>query len=311
LDKDLHGDAWHLLPMERYRAHNWQCFGDLGRRQPYASIYTSLGCPYKCSFCCINAPFQSNRYRMRSPEQVVMEIERLYDDYGVSTFKIVDEMFVLNERHYMAIARMLAESAIADDLNLWAYARVDTVRPDTLALLRRAGFRWLALGIESGSKHVRDGAQKALNQEDIVSVVRAIQGAGINVIGNFIVGLPDDTRETVEETFQLAADTNCEFMNVYSAMPYPGSRLYDEVSSQRPHDLPKSWRAYSQHNEDCTPLRNDSLSAEEILRLRDEFFMRYFTSPRYLEMVERKFGADTLAHVKEMTKYKLKRKLLA
>src|SRR5712671_343174 len=57
LDADLHGNAWHLLPMEKYRAHNWQCFGDLESRQPYASIYTSLGCPFKCSFCCINAPF--------------------------------------------------------------------------------------------------------------------------------------------------------------------------------------------------------------------------------------------------------------
>ncbi len=57
LDRDLHGNAWHLLPMERYRAHNWQCFGDLSKRQPYASIYTTLGCPFQCSFCCINAPF--------------------------------------------------------------------------------------------------------------------------------------------------------------------------------------------------------------------------------------------------------------
>src|SRR5437667_9339265 len=78
LDKDLHGNVWHLLPMGKYRAHNWQCFEDLRQRQPYASIYTSLGCPYKCTFCCINAPFGSNRYRMRSAEAVVAEIEHLY-----------------------------------------------------------------------------------------------------------------------------------------------------------------------------------------------------------------------------------------
>ena len=74
LDQDLHGDTWHLLPMDRYRAHNWHCFGRGTGRQPYASIYTSLGCPYRCSFCCINAPFDVNRYRMRSPAAVVAEI---------------------------------------------------------------------------------------------------------------------------------------------------------------------------------------------------------------------------------------------
>ncbi|MFQ5766096.1 MAG: B12-binding domain-containing radical SAM protein, partial [Rhodospirillales bacterium] len=99
LDKDLHGDVWDLLPMEEYRAHNWQCFGELEARKPYAAIYTSLGCPYKCAFCCINAPFDVNRYRMRRPQAVVDEIQHLHDAYGVKTFKIIDEMFVLNERH--------------------------------------------------------------------------------------------------------------------------------------------------------------------------------------------------------------------
>ncbi|HUG37743.1 MAG TPA: cobalamin-dependent protein, partial [Candidatus Limnocylindrales bacterium] len=63
LDRDLPGMAWDLLPMARYRAHNWHCFGHLDRRQPYASIYTSLGCPFKCTFCCINSPFGKPSYR--------------------------------------------------------------------------------------------------------------------------------------------------------------------------------------------------------------------------------------------------------
>jgi radical SAM superfamily enzyme YgiQ (UPF0313 family) len=104
LDADLHGNVWDLLPMERYRAHNWQCFGDLASRKPYASIYTSLGCPYRCAFCCINAPFGVNRYRMRTPEAVVAEIKHLFDRYGVRTFKIIDEMFVLNDRGCLRFA---------------------------------------------------------------------------------------------------------------------------------------------------------------------------------------------------------------
>jgi len=309
LDVDLHGNAWHLLPMDKYRAHNWQCFGDLGSRMPYASIYTSLGCPYKCSFCCINAPFDSNRYRMRSPVQVVAEVDRLYRDYGVKTFKVIDEMFVLNERHVTAICDGLIELGYSDQLNFWAYARVDTVKKSMLAKLRRAGFRWLALGIESGSKHVRDGADKNLRHEDIVGIVRDIQNAGINVIGNYIFGLPDDSPATMRETLDLAKELNCEFINVYSAMAYPGSGLYTQaVDNGWP--LPESWAGYSQHSYDCKPLPTEHCTAAQVLKFRDDAFHEYFADERYLGMVAQRFGWETRRHIEDMACHRLKRRIV-
>lgn len=309
LDADLHGNAWDLLPMARYRAHNWQCFGDVGTRQPYASIYTSLGCPYRCSFCCINAPFDAHRYRMRKPENVAAEVDHLYRTYGVRTFKIIDEMFVLNDRHVAAICEGLIGLGYADRLNFWAYARVDTVKAGMLDTLRDAGIRWLALGIESGSKHVRDGAHKALRQDDIVSIVREIQAAGIAVIGNFIFGLPDDTAETMRETLDLAKELRCEFANFYSAMAYPGSQLYTTAVANG-WDLPDSWSGYSQHSYDCKPLPTQCLSSAEVLRFRDEAFQEYFADPGYLDAVSKRFGAETRQQIEGMVGHRLRRKLL-
>ena len=306
---ELHGDVWDLLPMNRYRAHNWQCFGDLGARQPYASIYTSLGCPYKCSFCCINAPFDSNRYRMRDPMDVVNEIAKLRLDYGIRTFKITDEMFILSERHYSEIARVLRDTGLGFDLNIWAYARVDTVKPENLALLRAAGFRWLALGIESGSALVRDGANKRLKTSDIVGTVKAIQAAGISVIGNFMFGLRDDTQETMQQTLDLALECMPDFANFYSCMAYPGSALYTEAVAKG-WTLPASWRGYSQHNDDCRPLDTEHLSGHDVLAFRDQAFTAFFDSQAYGNHVRDKFGMETLVHVHGMTSYKLKRKLL-
>jgi anaerobic magnesium-protoporphyrin IX monomethyl ester cyclase len=308
LDEDLHGMVWDLLPMKRYRAHNWQCFGSPDTRMPYASIYTSLGCPYKCSFCCINAPFDANRYRMRKPERVVAEVNHLYKKYRVKTFKIVDEMFVLNERHVLAICDGLAELGYADQLNFWAYSRVDTVKPHMLEKLRRGGIRWLALGIESGSKHVRDGADKRLKYEDIIGIVREIQKSGINVIGNFIFGLPDDTVETMRETLELAKELNCEFANFYSAMAYPGSPLYESAVANN-WALPETWSGFSQHSYDCQPLPTEFVSAAEVLRFRDSAFGEYFGNSKYLDMVAQRFGWDTRHEITEMTKHKLRRKL--
>ena len=308
LDK-LHGNAWDLLPMRQYVSHNWQAFGNLAKRRPYASIYTSLNCPFKCSFCCISAPFGNNRYLMRSPQAVVSEIMMLNEKYGVETIKIIDEMFILNERHYTEICEELIASGLGAKINIWAYARVDTVKPHTLSMLRRAGIRWLALGIESGSKHVRDGAEKALKNDDIIGVVKEIQAAGINVIGNFIFGLPDDDAASMQQTLDLAVELNCEFANFYSAMAYPGSKLYDDAIANG-QGLPETWLGYSQHAYETHPLNTEHLTAAEVLRFRDEAFDIYFKNPRYLEMVREKFGAETLAHVQDMTRHKIKRKLL-
>lgn len=301
---DLHGDVWDLLPMGKYRAHTWQCL-DGSPRTPYASIYTTLGCPFKCSFCMINVFQHSNRYRMRTPIRVVEQIEHLYRTYGVTTLKIADEMFVLNERHYTAICEGLAARRFADELNIWAYARIDTIKPDKLKLLRQAGIKWLALGIESGSAHVRDGAEKSLTDQDIREAVAAVQKAGINVIGNFIFGLPDDTFSSMSDTLNLAKSLDLEFANFYSAMAYPGSKLFDQTD---PKDLPESWSGYSQHSYDCTPLPTETLSSADVLSFRDRAFMDFFTDPRYLDRIEDKFGAA--AEIELMTRTTLPRKLL-
>ena len=132
LDTELPGIAWDLLPMHLYRAHNWHCFDHIHERTPYASIHTSLGCPYKCCFCCINAPFGKSSYRMWSPEAVVREIDHLVETYGIKNIKIADEMFVLNKRHVRGICELLVSRPYK--VNIWAYARVDTVDDDMLPL---------------------------------------------------------------------------------------------------------------------------------------------------------------------------------
>ena len=129
LDEEMPGLAWDLLPMNRYRAHNWHCFGSLDRRSPYASLYTTLGCPYHCSYCCIQAPFKSgeaalgyrtevNSYRFWSPATIVADIDRLVIQYGIRNIKFADEMFVLNRRHVAELCQLLIERRY--DLNIWA-----------------------------------------------------------------------------------------------------------------------------------------------------------------------------------------------
>jgi len=318
LDVEMPGQAWDLLPMARYRAHNWHCLG--GRdRQPYAAIYTTLGCPYHCSFCCIQAPFKSgekaaglrestNSYRYWSPDAVLAQIDILVNKYGVRNIKIADEMFVLNRKHVLGICDRIIERGY--DLNIWAYTRVDTVKNGMLEKLKAAGFNWLAFGIEAGAEQVRADVDKAFGQEEVADVLDRVRNAGINVIGNYIFGLPEDNRETMQATLDLALDLNCEFANFYSAMAYPGSVLYDRAIRQG-IALPEKWTGYGQHARDCLPLPTKYLTAREVLQFRDDAFHKYYTNECYLEMIESRFGMETVDHIRQMTSHRLTRDLLS
>lgn len=179
--------------------------------QPYASIYTSLGCPFHCSFCCIQAPFREGEkvsglrghssYRMWQVESVLAQIDTLVQRYGVHNIKFADELFVFNKEHVKGICNGLI--ARGYDLNIWTYVRVDTWDVPLLDMLRKAGIRWLAPGIESGSAKVRKDVNKAFGQGKVRSSIAAFKKAGIYSIGNFLFGLPEDDMQSMRETLDL------------------------------------------------------------------------------------------------------------
>lgn len=311
LDSEVPSQAWDLLDMTQYRAHNWHCFDHLDQRSPYASLQTSLGCPYKCSFCCINAPFGSAGIRYWSPQNIIGQIDLLVNKYGIKNIKIPDEMFVLNQEHVMGICDLIIERKY--ELNIWAYARVDTVKDRYLEKLKKAGFNWLALGIESGSQFVRDGVEKGrFREQDIISTTNQIQDHGIYIIANYIFGLPDDDHKTMQETFDLSLEIKSEWANFYCAMAYPGSPLFDHAKKSNwplPGDKGgPGWIGYSQHSYESLPLPTNFLSSEEVLDFRDNAFDKYFTSPSYLSMIGQKFGQKHTSHIQDMVSLKIKRK---
>jgi anaerobic magnesium-protoporphyrin IX monomethyl ester cyclase len=176
--------------------------------------------------------------------------------------------------------------------------------------MKHAGINWLGIGFESGAKKIRDKVSKGrFDDGRIEKVVKMMQNAGIYIGGNFIFGLPDDNFDTMSKTLELAKQINCEYGNFYVTMAYPGSKLYEEaVANNIP--LPDSWPGYSQYGYETQPLPTKYLTATEILQFRDNAFNEYHSSQRYQNMILEKFGQETLLHVKDMLKHKLKRRLL-
>jgi len=192
-------------------------------------------------------------------------------------------------------------------LNIWAYARVDTINEKMLKKMKQAGINWLAFGCESASKKVREGVSKKFEQNTIKKAVEITQVAGIHIIGNFIFGLPDDDFETMQETLEMAKEFNFEYVNFYTAMAYPGSQLYEDAL-QKGIKLPEKWHGYAQYSEDTLPLPTKYLSASDVLRFRDKAFVEYFRNPKYIEMIRGKFGDTVVQHIDEMLKHKIHRR---
>ena len=278
-------------------------------RGGYAVVSTSLGCPFSCSFCAISALFQQKKIRYRSADSVIAEIDYLVKNYGIRYIKIIDECFVLNKNHVNAICDKLIERNY--DLNIWAYARIDTVDETILKKLAKAKIKWLAYGIESANdKSLKDVKKGQYNADKVKQVIKMTRDAGINVIANYMFGLPEDDYESMQQTLNLARDLNCEWVNFYCTMAYPGSKLYfDCVKNNIP--LPETWLGYSQYSYECCPLPTKYLSGKEVLKFRDEAFQNYFKdNERYFSMILEKFGEEAVKNIRAMLHKKLRRKIL-
>jgi radical SAM superfamily enzyme YgiQ (UPF0313 family) len=323
MDIDMPGYAWDLLPyrekpLDLYRAHFWHAEFSHEKRTPFAAIYTSLGCKFKCDFCMINivnrvdnaeSVVSANSPNMRfwSPGLILGELEKLAS-MGVETLRISDEMFFLNKNYYEPLVNGIAERGL--DFRMWAYARVDTVRPQYLEAFQKAGINWLALGIEAGSQMVRQEVSKgSFKDVNIREIVKTTRSTGMNVISNYIFGFPDDTMETMQQTLDLSLELCTEMANMYPCQALPGSPLYRDAI-QNGWALPDSYAGYAFLSYETQPLPTKHVSAADVVRFRDEAWQTYFTYKPYLDLVEKKFGAQERRNVEEMAAIRLRRKLL-
>jgi anaerobic magnesium-protoporphyrin IX monomethyl ester cyclase len=281
-------------------------------------MYTSLGCNFACSFCMINIvnrvdyrdgidASDSRGMRFWSPTFVVDQMQQLAD-LGVQTLRISDEMFFLNRRYYVPLLTELAKRDLG--FSMWTYSRVDTVWEQALDLFTAAGVKWLALGIEAGNQSVRREVSKGTFAEiDIRDVCATVRDAGINIISNYIFGLEHDTRETMQQTLDLALELNTEMANMYPCQALPGSPLHTKARREG-RKLPDSYAGYAFLSYESDPLATETLTSAEVLQFRDDAWQTYFTNPAYLRLVEAKFGAQQRANVEAMAQVKLRRKLL-
>lgn len=290
------------LLMSKYRAHNWHAWGRPDRS--YGATFASISCPFKCDFCCVKDFYHSD-YRRRDSRLVVEDIRNLLS-LKVTNIKMMDELFAMEHKGVHELCGVLDAEGLGREINIWAYARIDTVNANLLKKLRRAGVRWLAYGIESGNEDIRAAAMKGkFTNEQIRSVIKMTKDADISIVGNYMFGFWDDSLYTMRETLDLAKELNCEYSNFYCMSIYPGTRLYDEMLAKGV-SLPITSEEFAQMSPNFKPVPTKHVTGQAVREFRDAAFNEYFRDSGYLAMMASRFGEGVIDEIKGMTRIEIR-----
>jgi radical SAM superfamily enzyme YgiQ (UPF0313 family) len=248
---------------------------------PYISLYTGRGCPARCTFCLWPQVTMGHAYRVRSPENVleeVREMPRLFPLMKEIFFD--DDTFTADPPRARKIAALLGPLGICWSTN--ARANVDR---ETLKALKDGGLRLFVVGYESGNDQILKNIKKGVTTERARRFTKDCHELGILIHGTFILGLPGETKETIEESIRFAREMNPETLQVSLASPYPGTHFFKYVQDN-------GFLVDSVYNDEsgyqrCT-VSYPGLSSEEIFDAVERFYRKYYFRPRYVFKAARK-----------------------
>ncbi|HEV2189739.1 MAG TPA: hopanoid biosynthesis associated radical SAM protein HpnJ [Stellaceae bacterium] len=240
-------------------------------KHPYVSLYTGRGCKSRCTFCLWPQTVGGHRYRVRSVEHVIEEI-RLAKAYfpQVKEFFFDDDTFTDNLPRAEAIARELGKLGVT-----WSCNAKANVPRATLEVLRDNGLRLLLVGYETGNQQILYNIKKGMRIDVARRFTKDCHELGITIHGTFILGLPGESRETIEETINFAADINPHTIQVSLAAPYPGTELYRQAVENGWLDTDHA-ELIDDNGVQIAPLHYDHLSHTEIFDSVETFYKRFY-----------------------------------
>ena len=247
---DLPLPRHELLPLKHYRAPLV--------RGPYAFVVTSRGCPAGCSFCIKHVSY-GRSVRVRSPENIMEELESLVS-LGVRSIHMYADLFTVSRKQVVELCDLILQRDLS--LRWTCNSRVDFVDPEMLNLMARAGCWMISWGIESGSEEVLKRAHKGIKRQQMDQALWWAREAGISNWGYFIIGLPGETPETIQETIRLAKHLPLDLALFHIAAPHPGSPFFFEVAREGWFRPGTRWEQVDMDR--STVLDYPSLSAEEM-----------------------------------------------
>jgi len=263
--------AYHLLPMKKYSY--WYL-----PKMPFTTFQSSRGCPFKCIYCPYSLDSNSV-WRFRSVENVLSELKLLKEKYKIKSILFRDQIFTFNMKRAEEICNRISKEGL--DFEWRCETRADCLSKDLMVKMKDAGCVGVHMGVESGDQNLSKNIAKiGLSLDKVKEVFSYAREIGLNTRAFFIIGLPGETKETIQKTFEFARELKANDYFFNSATPFPGTKLY-EIAEKKGWITDKNWEKFAV---DEAVMRNENLTGDEI---------RYFT-----QMANKEFGGMKINDIK-------------
>ena len=259
--------AFHLFPMEKYKILNIST--------NVATIITTRGCPMKCSFCS-SAALHGNHLRRRSYQNVCDEIEVRLREQNIDTIAFMDDTFTLNKK----FVRDFCAEIKRRNLKFWwgCTSRVDTLDEELLQTMKDAGCITIFIGVESADQQMLEKMNKNITLSKTENAFKLARKVGIRTIASCVIGMPEDTKESIGKTIAFVKKLNPNYALYSLATPYPGTRFYNETFKKNLIQI-KDWSKFTLID---PVLKTVDCSSKELRSIQKKAFLKFYLRPGYL-----------------------------
>lgn len=265
--------AWNLYDLKAYEKKSY-----LTLDSPTGFVETSRGCPFSCSFC--NKEIFGRKFRPKTPERVVEEMEHSLRS-GFRELLLVDDGFSTDLKRAEAICDEIMRRGLRFPWTASNGLRVDRVSLTLLKKMVQSGCYRLSFGLESGSQKVLDAFGKGATVEEAREAVALAKKAGLEIMGYFMLALPEETEETMKETIEFARELDLDIVKVAITLPFPGSRLFDEMK-EKGLILSREWTHYSTNSVPNKVYKHLHLEWDVVERYQRLFYRKFYLRPDFI-----------------------------
>jgi radical SAM superfamily enzyme YgiQ (UPF0313 family) len=242
------------------------------------TAFSSRGCPYKCIFC--DRPNMGKAFRSHSPQYVLDDISKALE-LGIREVIFYDDTFTIERERVNEICELILQRAIKIEWDV--RARVNDVNRDMLALMKRAGCTRIHFGVESGNPDMMRILKKGITRERALQVFQDAHEVGIETLGYFMFGCPNETRSQMQETFDFALELNPDYAHFAILTPFPGTPLYSEAVQEGLYES-DYWQEFAQSPDPdfLPPTLPNTLTREELVLVLKKAYKKFYVRPKYI-----------------------------